>query len=66
MADRPDLSDQRVGSGLGAVLGKLQQSPRRSANGDVDGSIKFVNESIDMLTYRYLRDRQDGNTIGNY
>jgi prepilin-type N-terminal cleavage/methylation domain-containing protein len=32
----------------------------------VDGSIKFVSESIDLLTYRYLRDRQDGNAIGNY
>jgi len=31
-----------------------------------DGSVRFINESIDMLTYRYLRNRQDGNTIGQY
>lgn len=31
-----------------------------------DGSVRFVSETIDMLTYRYIRDRQDGNVVGEF
>jgi len=31
-----------------------------------DGSIRFVNETIDMLTYRYLGDKADGFPVGSY
>jgi prepilin-type processing-associated H-X9-DG protein len=31
-----------------------------------DGSVRFAAEAVDMLTQRYLRDRQDGNAIGQY
>jgi len=31
-----------------------------------DGSVRFVTESVNMLTYRYLRNRQDGMAIGEY
>lgn len=28
-----------------------------------DGSVRFISETIDMLTYRYLRNRSDGQTF---
>jgi prepilin-type N-terminal cleavage/methylation domain-containing protein len=31
-----------------------------------DGAVRFVNESVDMLTYRHLRRRNDGEVIGGY
>ena len=31
-----------------------------------DGSVRFVSETIDMLTYRYLRGRMDGQVTGDY
>jgi len=31
-----------------------------------DASVNFVSETIDMLTYRYLRERQDGKVIEGY
>jgi len=31
-----------------------------------DGSTRFVSENIDMVTYRYLGDRKDGETLGQY
>ena len=30
-----------------------------------DGSVDFVSETIDLLTYRYLREREDGQVIGD-
>ncbi len=31
-----------------------------------DGSVRFLSENINVLTYRYLRDRNDGHSIGQY
>lgn len=31
-----------------------------------DGSVRFVSDSVDTLTFRYLGNRQDGNAVGAY
>jgi len=31
-----------------------------------DGSVKFITESIDLVMYNWLRNRADGNVIGEY
>ncbi len=31
-----------------------------------DGSVRFLSENIDMITYRNLRDRRDGNVVGEF
>lgn len=31
-----------------------------------DGSVKFISKTINMLTYRWLRAREDGQVVGNY
>jgi prepilin-type N-terminal cleavage/methylation domain-containing protein len=31
-----------------------------------DGSVQFISETISMLTYRYLMNKNDGQVVGNY
>jgi hypothetical protein len=31
-----------------------------------DGSVRFISETINMNTYRWLRDRNDGQVVGEY
>ncbi|HVV99994.1 MAG TPA: H-X9-DG-CTERM domain-containing protein, partial [Planctomycetaceae bacterium] len=32
----------------------------------VDGSVRFLSENINMMTYQYLGGRADGNVVGSY
>jgi hypothetical protein len=31
-----------------------------------DGSVRFLSESVDLVTYKNLADRADGNVIGEF
>ena len=50
----------------GASWGTASDHPGGAQAALCDGSVRFLPETIDMLTYRYLRARQDGEVIGEY
>ena len=49
--------------------GYISSSPHKGGGMQAvfcDGSVKWIDENIADLTYRYLRDRRDGQTISSY
>jgi len=50
----------------GASWGNSSRHPGGLQTVLCDGSVKFVTDSIDLNMYRWLRNRSDGNVIGEY
>ena len=54
------------------VTGRLSDASLRSQHPGginillMDGAVRFINDSIDLVTFRNLADRADGNPLGDY
>ena len=55
----------RTSTTWGHDWGNASDHPGGLQLGLCDGSVRFLTETVDMLTYRYLRARADGQVISN-